>query len=195
MPNRKSRDQSAPSELARLIAKAEEVGIVVPRPTVDDLEEMFVPNEAAWGKYRWPTVKRLFETMMRGVPAKWAARSVGIGERQYYAWIQERPDFAAMVEIVEARRMEWLTELVMLAAPDNWAAAMTMLERLHPSDFGRKDRVEHQYTGEIKIDVRKVLVSDDAIEAASALERALQDGSVVDAEFTALPEHVEGQNE
>jgi hypothetical protein len=191
--NRKSRDQSAPGEIAKLIANA---GDAAPHiPTVDDLEELFVPNVQPHGKYRWPLVKALLETVMRGVPPKWAARRVGIGERMYYRWIQERPDFAAMVEAVEARRMEYLTELVMLAAPDNWAAAMTMLERLHPADFGRKDRIEHQYTGEVKIDVRQILVSQETIDAASNLERALQQGNIIEGEIVPnLPPHEESED-
>ena len=192
MANRKqkSKDQSAAGDLARL--EAQPGAELIAKPTVDDLEELFEPNPSGGGKYTWPTVRKLLETILRGVPAKWAARRVGIGERMYYHWLQDKPAFAAMVEATEARRMEYLTELVMLAAPDNWAAAMTLLERLHPADFGRKDRIEHQYTGEVKIDVRRVLVSEDAINAASNLERALQAGDVIEGEIIReLPEHSE----
>jgi hypothetical protein len=140
----------------------------------------------------------MLEAIARGMPAAWAARRVGIDRRQYYRWIQAKPKFAQMVEEMEARRIDYLANLIMVAAPDNWAAAMTMLERLHPQDFGRKDRVEHHYTGEVSIDVRKVLVSDDAINAASAFERALQDGNamqIIEGEkLPELPAHEEEES-
>jgi hypothetical protein len=166
----------------------------VPLPVVDDLEPLLVhgPDPKGREKYDWTIVKPLLEAIARGMPARWASRRVGITDRTYYRWQQEREDFAAMVETMEARRMEYLTNLIMVAAPDNWAAAMTMLERLHPSDFGRKDRVDHHYTGEVGIDVRKVLISDEAINAASAFERALQEGKVLEGEVVRqLPEHSE----
>lgn len=190
MPRRKKQNTTTLGELIRGERDPEE-----PLPTMLVTEEMLVidkhehqtyPHTGDY-KYSLERVQAIVNAIVQGMPARWASQMGGIVEATYYEWKRLRPDFAAVIRQAEAIRMKNITESVMRQVPDNWAAGITMLERLHPADFGRKDRIEHVHQGEVGLNVIRVLESPDAIAAASAMEAALQQAE----ELPALPAHEE----
>jgi transposase len=96
----------------------------------------------------------LVETARKGLPKSTAAKMVGIGRKSLYRWLDRGQDdleagrdtaysrFAAEYGRAEARWEEEMLELVARAAEENsqnWAAAMTALERRNPREYGRRD--------------------------------------------------------
>jgi hypothetical protein len=99
--------------------------------------------------------RRICAAIKAGNYASIAARAAGITEATFHNWMKageeqgagEFFDFFESVKKAEADREVELVKLVKLNALENWQAAMTMLERLHPDRWGRRDRTTHEITG------------------------------------------------
>jgi hypothetical protein len=117
------------------------------------------------------------EYIRGGMPAKWAARCAGISESVFFAWQAADPDFAERLKGARAEKIRKLVKYVTDAAPANWAAAMTLLERTEPEDFGRTNKVRLAHEGTVGIEVRTALVSPDQLGHIAALEASYKDGS------------------
>jgi len=96
-----------------------------------------------------------------GLPLKFARYKLGIGESTTYLYFQEAEKLIEskrkgkskkdklLLELVEARKrgetacVERNLLIIGVAAKDSWQAAAWLLERRHPEEFGRFDRIEH----------------------------------------------------
>jgi hypothetical protein len=121
--------------------------------------------------------KRICAAIKAGNYASVAARAAGITEATFHNWMkagegQESGEFFEFFEAVkkaEAEREVTLVKFVKLNALNNWQAAMTMLERLHPDRWGRRDRTTHEITGPGGASLLEPLAS--ALEKARASYR------------------------
>jgi hypothetical protein len=97
----------------------------------------------------------------------------GISRATFYNWVNEDESFALQVEAAEGEVEREMVGRVLDAArsgPHYWAAAMTYLERRHPEEWSRQDRIRHQFEGQVRLDVRPMLASPEQIEHIAALE-------------------------
>lgn len=108
--------------------------------------------------------EKIADYLSKGVPAKVAAKASGITEQTYHRWKRlgreqieageegEYRNFVEAIDQAEAEAEARMVEMVTAAAPDDWRAAMTYLERRRPEDWGKKERIEHSGSEEpIKI--------------------------------------------
>jgi len=135
---------------------------------------------------RGPAVtKRFCEALRRGLPKRLAAAAAGIGERTYHSWRQrgeagEEPyaSFMAKVYEVEAELADdLLRSLVGVATgidegtkdADKIKAAMFLLERRFPRDFGSKRAVELTGAegGPVKTEASQPVFTDAQLAAMS----------------------------
>ncbi len=94
--------------------------------------------------------ERICQAIRAGAPPETAAVYAGIGKSTYYAWMRrgERGagPFVEFREAIKKALAEFevrTVTLVQQAAPADWQAAMTLLERRFPDRWGRWDRVDH----------------------------------------------------
>jgi transposase len=101
--------------------------------------------------------ERIVVAVRAGNYAAVAAAYAGISERTFYSWLTRGEnessgkyrEFADAVNRAEAEAEAEAVAQVRLASRDNWAAAMTWLERKYPRRWGRFDRQE--VAGEVTI--------------------------------------------
>ncbi len=106
-------------------------------------------------------IKIAYEQLKMGVPQKYVAHALGVAETAWYDWIKrgERGDNEILVkfyESVKRAKAEAVKRNVMLiqkAAVNNWQAAAWWLERTHPKEFGRKDKMNLETPDGIKIEI------------------------------------------
>lgn len=98
-----------------------------------------------------PEVKdKILHAIRMGCYASVAAQAAGISEATFYLWINrgEREqasiysDFVEALKIAEAQAEARCVEMVQLAAPDNWQAAMTLMERRWSERWRRRDQLD-----------------------------------------------------
>lgn len=85
-----------------------------------------------------------------GVSPEIAARAAGIAASTYYLWrskgreTQDGPysEFSEAIENAIAECEARALRVIQRAAPKNWQAAMTMLERRFPDRWGRRERID-----------------------------------------------------
>ncbi len=117
--------------------------------------------------------EKIIAAIRAGNYASVAAEYAGISERTFYNWLQwgqERgrgPYFHFLQAVKTAERESEVRAVAIIQKhmDDNWQAAMTYLERKHPSRWGRRDRLK------IEIDPREALadmlaLSDEDLDAA-----------------------------
>ena len=111
-------------------------------------------------------VKRVTDATLLGHPIQTAGRMAGLGHTTAWEWLRkgtallvEHPEvdpaelgshavFADAVEKARAEMVDKQLRRIDMAAkePKNWPAAMTLLERRLPDDFGRNQRIEFNRT-------------------------------------------------
>lgn len=97
--------------------------------------------------------ERLLEGLRFGMTRRAAAAYAGMSRTSFYRMLDtDKGTLGAAIEKAEGEAEAAYTKLVANAAaePKNWTAAAWWLERRHPDNFGRKDRVE------VKVDLRTI---------------------------------------
>lgn len=114
------------------------------------------------------TLAELKAAIKGGLHPRSAAMSIGIPESTFYDWKAEHAAFAAAINEAISDLKAELAGVVKGAALDgNWAAAMTLLERLYPDEYGRKDRVQHAHAGQVRLAITPARLSmEDALALA-----------------------------
>lgn len=112
-----------------------------------------------------PTIqKQIGDNITLGMPLKYAAESVGISEVTFYNWLKKGKteskgkffEFAEHVNACKAKAIQLHLKLITKAASEgSWQASAWILERRHPEEFGRKDRLEldanMKHSGEVNL--------------------------------------------
>ena len=129
-----------------------------------------------------PAVSRkILQVIEDGNYARVAAAYAGIGETTFYRWLErgESEKSGIYREFREAvKRAETVAEVrclekVKLLGAADWKAWMTILERRHPSRWGRRDAVEHSGPGGGPIPIP--IAQQAAVIFADPRARALAD--------------------
>lgn len=95
------------------------------------------------GKYTDRVVKTVLRMLRNGTPRLQAARAAGIHYDTFREWEKAKPEFSEAVEKAEAQAMsDRIARIQAAAKTGNWQADAWWLERRHPNDFGRRDRVD-----------------------------------------------------
>lgn len=147
------------------------------RPTKGRLFDPRDPRDMAY-------LKRLIE--VDGLTPPSAAAAAGIPASTYYDWMATRPDFGDALKASVAQLKLTLSKRVMEAGKTQWQASMTVLERLFPEEYGRRDRVRHEHAGQVGVQFIPAKMDEASILLASELEDRL---SQQEQEQALLPAH------
>jgi hypothetical protein len=86
-----------------------------------------------------------------GMPLKFAAQAAGISESTFYEWMSrgekekkgQFSEFSEYIKECQSKAVQLHLKLITKAAKDgSWQASAWILERRHPEEFGRRDRVD-----------------------------------------------------
>jgi len=110
-------------------------------------------------KFNPETCQQIIEGVKAGYPLKTAAAIAGISKSTFYNWIQrgkERKtgkyvDFLdSLKKAKEFNKAYHIDRIRTASDKGNWQASAWYLERVYPNEFGRRNRVEMEHSGEIK---------------------------------------------
>lgn len=114
-------------------------------------------------------IERMLDGLRHGMTRRAAAAFGGYSKTTLYRMLEnDDGTLVTAIEKAEGEAEATYTKLVADAAvsPKNWTAAAWWLERRHPDDFGRRDRLD------VKVDLK-------AIVAKVAAERGLDEADVM----------------
>lgn len=120
---------------------------------------------------------RIVMAISAGNTRRTAAVYAGIGERTLYTWLARRSgpyeQFRQAIEKAEADAIVATVTLIRQAAQTGtWQAAAWWLERMHPGEFGRKDRVKLEVdqaaVAQITDVINRVVTDPDTLDAIRA---------------------------
>jgi transposase len=115
-------------------------------------------------------IDKLLAGLRLGMTRRAAAAFAGFSKTTFYRMLREETDgtLVTLIENAEGEAEATYSALVAEAAvsPKNWTAAAWWLERRHPDEYGRRDRVE------VTLDVK-------TLSAKIAAERGLDESEVM----------------
>ena len=88
-------------------------------------------------------VDRVLQGIKLGLPFVHACARAGISQDTFGRWRKQSADFAEEVKKAEAEAIARNVTLIQKAAGRSWQAAAWWLERRHPQDFARTERLHH----------------------------------------------------
>lgn len=127
----------------------------------------------------------IVEALKTGLPIKLTCEYVGIGERTFYDWQAQIPQFAQAVR--QARvggAMEMLRE-VRKAAPTDWRAAAEALRLAFPQEFAKRIG-----SAELKDHERRQIAEEVADAIASELLAGLEESGLSDQQHDRIRERL-----
>lgn len=110
-------------------------------------------------------IKQAVKLIEAGNYQKHVAQALGIHEDTWYRWLREgeraksgiKRRFYESIKKAEARAvLRNVAKILQASQEGNWQAAAWWLERRYPDEWGRKDKLDMNTQGEIKILVEKV---------------------------------------
>lgn len=143
-------------------------------------KEMSTGNQQGYrAALRETQVAAILQSLARGSSRSAAFAAAGVPKSTGWRWLQTDLAFREAVERAEAEMVRSVSgriyDIAMTAPPSvAWVSGMTLLERLRPGEYGRKDRIEHDVYVEKRIDMNAVLASEETIRLVSELEVSLQ---------------------
>ena len=91
-------------------------------------------------------VEKLLNGLRLGMTRRAASASAGFSKTTFYRMLENDEDgtLGTAIEKAEAEAEATYTGIIAQATadPKNWTAAAWWLERRHPQDYGKKDRIE-----------------------------------------------------
>jgi len=84
------------------------------------------------------TVKMILDNLKLGLNRDDSAELAGIDKKTFYNWLNSDSSFSTAVKKAELECKQRLVAIVQKAAVNTWQAAMTLLERKYPDEFGQK---------------------------------------------------------
>ena len=105
-------------------------------------------------KYTRKLSDRICESISNGLPIKAAAELCGVPLSTVYYWRRKHPSFEKKLRVARARAQQHLIDILKKAAPKDTKAAMFLLERCWPEEYGRawKPFDDRQRDGQTRID-------------------------------------------
>lgn len=99
-------------------------------------------------KYTEETISEIEKNISTGLNSKDSAELAGISESHFYVWLKKK-EFKERIKKAELKRKNRLTAIVLAAAPTDWKAAMTYLERRYHDEFAQR------WKGDLGFDPKK----------------------------------------
>lgn len=124
--------------------------------------------------------KEIGQNIILGMPIKFAAEAAGIGETTFYRWMQsgekaKRGKFREFWEYIkecQAKAVQLHVKLITRAANEgSWQASAWILERRHPNEFGRKDRIDMK--ADINSSEKDIPLTTEVLEASHRYLKAV----------------------
>jgi hypothetical protein len=81
--------------------------------------------------------KRLCELLSAGNTVKTSCAAVGVSERSFFDWCEQKPHFAQATNRARSQAKIKLVRIITAAAPLDWRAASFLLERGWPNEYGK----------------------------------------------------------
>jgi len=106
--------------------------------------------------------KKIGDNITLGMPLKFAAEAAGISEKTFYLWMDrgdkeekgQYHDFFIYCNNCKSRAVQLHLKLITKAATDGaWQASAWILERRHPEEFGRRDKIDAHIDGSMKHEI------------------------------------------
>ena len=108
-------------------------------------------------------VDRVLQGIKLGLPFVHACARAGISHDTFARWRKlSAADFADAVKNAEAQAIARNVTVIQKAAGTSWQAAAWWLERRHPQDFAKTERLQHAGAERKEIKI-KVVYEDDVI--------------------------------
>jgi hypothetical protein len=107
-------------------------------------------------------VERVLQGIKLGLPFVHACARAGISQDTFGRWRKQSADFAEEVKKAEAEAIARNVTLIQKAAGTSWQAAAWWLERRHPQDFARTERLQHAGAEGKELKIR-VVYEDDVV--------------------------------
>ena len=120
-------------------------------------------------------MEKLYEGLRHGMTRRAAAAFAGYSKTTLYRMLEhDKGTLVAAIEKAEGEAEAAHTMIVAEAGPKNWQASAWWLERRHPDDYGRRDRVD------VTLNVQKMAESIagdlDPAELVAEAERIMRGG-------------------
>lgn len=118
--------------------------------------------------------KKIGDNIILGMPLKYAAEVSGITEKTFYNWLEAGEtaksgafsEFYNYIQECKAKSIQTHLKLITRSAKDgNWQASAWILERRHPEEFGRKDKIDMkaEHSGQIVINLTRASCRKDDV--------------------------------
>lgn len=119
--------------------------------------------------------KKIGENITLGMPLKFAAEAAGISESTFYEWMNKGEhekkgqfsEFSEYIKRCQSQAVQLHLKLITKAATEgSWQASAWILERRHPEEFGRKDKLDMkaEHSGQIVVNlVRKSFRTEENV--------------------------------
>ena len=128
--------------------------------------------------------EKIVSAIRAGNYANVAAAYAGINVGTFYEWLQKGraqqsgkyAEFHDAVKLAESQAEIRAVAMVQRHMDDNWAAAMTYLERKHPDRWGRRDRLSVEIENKQSLSDLLGLSKDDIDQV---VDQVVTDGSDV----------------
>lgn len=91
-----------------------------------------------------------------------AAACAGIAQQTFYRWRDKDREFRERLEKATAEAQALCVKLIRSAAKQgNWQASAWLLERRHPEEWGRHDRVDLTNQATLNVTRTVIVITDD----------------------------------
>ena len=98
-------------------------------------------------KYTPEMVDKICFNLEKGLPYTTSCALAGISFETFNNWRKEKPEFLELVYASEAVAEARIVERIEAASNDQWQAGAWILERRHPDNWSKTERIKQEVSG------------------------------------------------